>query len=533
MELTLSEKKRQFLEFHVFKGKIIDHFLGRGGLVYIVEQDCIPKFVAYKTVQEFEEEDISTINIESIEHIEREVGNWFKYSNHPLVIKPFSVTLVNKFPFICMPYCNGNISDFTSSQQGITSVICFSLQIIKGLIEAKKAGLRWHQDIKPENILYIDLSAKYKDYPPLNVDSCLKYSLKIADFGVANAYLNGHLGGTNVYKAPEQYDPTIFPESFEPDIFSVGLIMAELFQGYHPAVLSKNENQNINKWRGSKLKRWAFDGDRNFKNAENETESILINLIDKMLSPDSNLRPSLESCYKILSETLKKTDHRSYEFLDAIISYYDKISDLYYIQGRLSNLIKLSKIKSQLTSTLTTLSIELDSLMNINSNSVNHIITIYYYVKTLYLISNNNQIKDYDALIISVLEMIVDFLLKHNQEITSQQLYPVMNNDTSIGSDFESRAEMFNESLKILSHLNYHGDLNTLISDSTDKMIKAFVIYDIAQSLRLAHQHRKAYEKLCELRSLISIDSKFEEVFTHWKKEIDLWDKIKPSAGDK
>lgn len=531
--MALSLEKRNFLELHVFKGRITNRLYGRGGLIYVVERDCIPKLVAYKTIQEFEEEDISAINVESIENIEREAGNWFRYSNHPLVIKPFSVTLINKIPFICMSHCNGDISDFTNSMQRVTGVICFSIQIIKGLTEARKSGLISHQDIKPENILYIDLSEKYKDYPPSDVDSYLKYSVRIADFGVTNAYIDGHLGGTNVYKAPEQYDPKIFPESFEPDTFSVGLIMAELFQGYHPAASSKDENQRVRNWRGSKLKKWAFSGVRNFKKSESETETILISLIDKMISPDPSLRPTLESCYSILIDTLKKSDHKSHDFLDAIISHYDSISNLYYIEGRLFNLVKLSKIASQLTSVLTTLSIELYTLMDMNTCSAKNMIVIYHYAKALYLISHKNEIKDHVALIISAFEKVVYFSLRHNQEITSHQLHPVMNNDTPIGSDFESSAEIFNNSLKILSHLNYHGDLNVLISNSKDNMIKSFIIYDVAQNLRSAHRHREAYAKLCELRELISIDSKFEEVFAHWRKEIGFWDEFKRISEDR
>ncbi|ENA6614614.1 protein kinase [Escherichia coli] len=524
--MELSREKRAFLEQNIFKGKIIKQFQGRGGLIYIVERDCIPKFVAYKTTQEFEKEDISTIKVGAIENIEREAGNWFRYSNHPLLIRPFSVTLVNNFPIICMPYCNGDLSAFTRSKQSLTSVIILSLQIIKGLIEASKAGLKYHQDIKPDNILYIDLSEKYRNFPPEDVEHYLRYSVRIADFGVANAYLNGHPGGTNVYKAPEQYDIEMFPGCFEPDVFSVGIIIAELFQGYHPAIPAKDENERIRSWKGKRLKRWALYGVRNYKIAESENEAILIRLIDEMLSPNPSLRPSFESCYGVLSEILMKSDPKSFEFFDTLISHYDQISNVSGIEGKLFNLIKLSKIKSQLTPIIDELSSELVILMSMDTYNTKQIMVIYHYAKALYRISNANKIIEFHALIISAFEIIVYFLLEHPEEITSSQRYPVMDNSTSIGSDFESSAEVFNESIKILSFLGYDENLNLLVRNSPNKVIKAFLIFGIAQDLRLNHHHSEAYQKLSELRALIPIDSKFEEVFAHWEKEIIFWESI-------
>ncbi|HDV1486594.1 TPA: hypothetical protein RHV61_004566, partial [Escherichia coli] len=159
-------------------------------------------------------------------------------------------------------------------------------------------------------------------------------------------------------------------------------------------------------------------------------------------------------------------------------------------------------------------------------------IAIFHYAKALYIISHNNGVKEFHALMMSAFESIVYFLLEHPEDITSSQLYPVIDNSISIGSDFESSAEVFNESLKILSFLNYAGELNILIRNSTDNVVKAFVIFGIAQDLRLAHRHDEAYQKLSELRLLIPINSKFEEVFAHWEKEIVLWSKFNHLTED-
>lgn len=50
----MNEFEQIALELHVFKGKIIERREGRGGLIYIVEQDAYPRRIAYKTIKEFE-----------------------------------------------------------------------------------------------------------------------------------------------------------------------------------------------------------------------------------------------------------------------------------------------------------------------------------------------------------------------------------------------------------------------------------------------------------------------------------------------
>ncbi|WP_168195859.1 protein kinase [Nissabacter sp. SGAir0207] len=515
--MKLSDENKLFLEINLFKGRIIDRHTGRGGLIYKVERDCNPRFLAYKTVKEFESENYSCITTESIKNIEREVGNWFKYSNHPLLIKPFDVNIVNGFPMVSMPYCNGDISHFIQSRLSLIGVICFSIQIIKGLIEAKKAGLIYHQDIKPENILYVDLSDKFRNFPGEGVDPSLKYSIRIADFGVANAYFDNHLGGTNVYKSPEQHDEKTFKGQFEPDVFAVGLIIAELFQGYHPATTS--ENVNIKKWKGSKLKKWAFSGKRNYQYPKNEVEEKLMNLIDKMLIPNPELRPNLKSCYDNLFEILKNEAPKSALLLNCIIEHYDSISTVNFDEDHFFNLIKLSKLDSQLDSILEAISLMLLSLISSGAYTPDSIIKIYRHAKALYNICNTHKLEDYNTLISSASEIVIYYLINNHQNITSSLLYPTIDNRTLIGSDFEARAQVFNESLNILLELNYSVPIQSAIDSSTDNTIKAFVIFNAAQKFRVAGNSIEAYQKLCELRTLIPIDIIFEEVFHTWKAQ--------------
>lgn len=100
------EHTQRLLELQVFMGKVVERRKGRGGLVYIVERDAYPKRVAYKTIQEFE----SNLSANT-ERIDREAQSWFHFAGHPLVIKPHFVEVWDGFLLICMPYCDGDLSE--------------------------------------------------------------------------------------------------------------------------------------------------------------------------------------------------------------------------------------------------------------------------------------------------------------------------------------------------------------------------------------------------------------------------------------
>jgi serine/threonine protein kinase len=157
LAMSWNEHTQSLLETTVFKGKIVKRRKGRGGLVYIVEQDAHPKRIAYKTIQEFE----TNLSVDT-ERIDREARNWVSFAGHPLVIQPYFIEVWDGFPLICMPYCDGDLSELVGKELSLTNVVCLSLQIVKGMMAANMRGMDHHQDIKPENLLFIDLSAKFR-----------------------------------------------------------------------------------------------------------------------------------------------------------------------------------------------------------------------------------------------------------------------------------------------------------------------------------------------------------------------------------
>jgi len=85
-----------------------------------------------------------------------------------------------------------------------------------------------HRDLKPENIVFD------KDF-----------SLKLANFGLAdpsNKEMLQHYEGRKEYLAVEVLNAK--PSTHKVDIFSLGIILFEMYYGYHPF---NNEPANISK----------------------------------------------------------------------------------------------------------------------------------------------------------------------------------------------------------------------------------------------------------------------------------------------
>lgn len=120
--MVWNKHTQSFLETQVFKGRIVERRKGRGGLIYIIEQDAIPNRIAYKTIQEFE----TDLSVDT-KRFDREARNWFEFSGHPLVIRPFFIKVVDNVPLICMPYCDGDLRNLVEERLSLTSVVCISL----------------------------------------------------------------------------------------------------------------------------------------------------------------------------------------------------------------------------------------------------------------------------------------------------------------------------------------------------------------------------------------------------------------------
>ncbi|HET7544565.1 MAG TPA: protein kinase [Polyangiaceae bacterium] len=206
--------------------------LGEGGMgrVYLAEHVAIQKRVALKilraefaakgeVVTRFQQEAISASRIK-----------------HPNVLDVFDFgQLENGCFFLAMEFLEGNdLADELSRQRVIDTArgIRISLQICRALSAAHESGVV-HRDMKPENI-FLQRTADGEEI------------VKIVDFGIAQlrskdteAVENkrrltrtGMIFGTPEYMAPEQAGGK--DADSRSDIYSVGIIMYEMFTGAVP-----------------------------------------------------------------------------------------------------------------------------------------------------------------------------------------------------------------------------------------------------------------------------------------------------------
>lgn len=510
--MSLNERTQKLLETEVFKGKIVERRKGRGGLIYIVEREAYPNRVAYKTIQEFED----SISVDMLP-IDRETRNWFIFSGHPLVVQPFYIKRWNSFPLICMPYCDGDLSEIISNGQSLTSAVCLSLQIVKGMMVANKRGMEHHQDIKPENILFVDLSTKFHNFPPSHVDPSLKYSIRIADFGTANAWNDNYLGGTNAYKAPEQHDPSPYDE-FIPDVFAVGLVIAELFQGYHPA--AKDRKTKVGKWRGSKLKKWANNGERNFSTSENPQAQKLVTLVKQMLNADPSDRPSFQECYDTLTCILKTLSFASLEQLELLFEYFDYIDNHYKLESEINKLLRLAVVPSQKDFVKQDIKGKLKNVLEGGSTSLKEIIRTHHLAKAFHKICSSESTQDDKALLIESSRKIMSFVLTSHELITSNHMWPPFSfaskEEKKLASNLEAKAELLNTSIKRLEVLNFcDHQLIQKINDGGN-VIQSCVLMGRASANWRTGNYHEACELLKEVRELTPNEKELDDLYKRW-----------------
>lgn len=153
---------------------------------------------------------------------------------HPNVSAIYEVGEYDQRPYIVMQYVPGRTLKELIEQGSLNMqfALSISIQISDGLAEAHKRGIL-HRDLKPANIMVTDGGL-----------------VKILDFGlakrkntpeiVADAAKSTHqtpqqkstVFGTTAYMAPEQF--VMRRSSQQSDIFSLGVILYEIFTGRHP-----------------------------------------------------------------------------------------------------------------------------------------------------------------------------------------------------------------------------------------------------------------------------------------------------------
>ncbi|MFS0883131.1 protein kinase domain-containing protein [Metabacillus niabensis] len=351
----MENEKKHFLGGKVVEVKSTNKFFK----VNIVKQEGTnPEFIAYKTIQSE-----STISIEKrkMESFTNEANKWFSVKDHPLILSPLYIELLDNLPVIAMPYCEANLSEYMACKEpDVIESLIITAQILKGLIYLQENGVESHQDLKPANILLRDLSKIYSDFPPDKVHSSFRYRAMIADFGLANAYKElGKKRGSLFYMAPEQFDNTSYT-SFYPDIFSVGVILTELITGKHPIGYKIKDIYKIYNDKGKReklVREWVLNPVKKIALPNIPCADKIGNLIDELLKLEPKERPSYEDALSCILNILSEIDSYSSEYLKLLLDFYDSTGNhqsRWKKLGSLSSIVKLPEQEEFVLNSLTT-----------------------------------------------------------------------------------------------------------------------------------------------------------------------------------
>ncbi len=489
------------------KGKIIDTKSGASGVVYIVDngEGVIPRKIAYKSIR------VDKLEETKKQHFFDECKIWFSKSNHYLV-NAFYPVVIDDLPFICMPYYELDLKNFMLEKK-LTELeaLVISCQISKALMEMNKAGISYHQDFNPPNLLLSDLTNKFSTYPTNNL---LNYSIKIADLGIADLIerigpTNGSGGGKFPFKAPEQYYPKKY-ESYNPDIFALGVITFMLFTGKHPNGLDKEKALNKNT-SSSEFDEWALNAVIELENKE------IQKIINKALQANPIDRPNAEEFYNTLISQISYQDKYTYENLKLRFDYFDTLGRTYSISDETFALKRLSELpnnkKPILDKVLDTLKILFSQIQ-----SESDVIKLGDYYTLFITLSDNN--KD-SHVIIETSEKLVQVLYEWYPKIKVEHKYPAFElngtilNKTPDFRDIEIVIGYISVVYEILCKIWEIEKIEELFKKYRDDKFYSFLLYSKASSIRNT-EINKCIEMLKEAGNLFNNEPLFDYMKYLW-----------------
>ena len=189
----------------------LNHTKTRFGVVYIVH-DKDKRILALKTFQDRYMND----NIE-FENFKFESLECVKLKPHPNIVFCSSVEVIKQRPFLVMePILPNNegrqsLKDYFNLNLSLEQILDWLIQFCYGMEFINDNGIKYHGDIKPENILVNFLN-----------------QIKISDFGLLglkDTTLDDSFKGTYQYMAPETFKGT---NNINTDIYAFGIVLFQL-----------------------------------------------------------------------------------------------------------------------------------------------------------------------------------------------------------------------------------------------------------------------------------------------------------------
>jgi len=340
----------------------------------------------------------------------------------------------------------------------LVSVLVIAAQILKGLIHAKNFGIEAHQDLKPTNILLQDLSEKYANYPPDGLSRIMRYRVRLADFGLANAYKDrGMPKGSTYYMAPEQFKNAARVSHFKPDIFALGVIMTVLRTGLHPYGKAINQIHRITKGKPwEELKRWTVSGDRQIATGSAAADELIF----RMLAANPVDRPTLDDAMAAVFEILAALDVSTYQQVKLQLDYYDALAKYEHLSDGVDSPMFLAQLPGQLDVMIDVLTSEEEEYGGYLTDS--EPIKIVYYLRLAHnlcrlLLQRNTANDAHKAREYALFG--IEVASRFRKSLTVEAVYPSFKFgdstliETPDFADFETFANFISDFSEILTHV--------------------------------------------------------------------------------
>lgn len=336
--------------------EIVSKSEGAFGDVYQLQRtkNASPRFLAAKCpkIVRFGSKEKAVLALEKMLH---EVDKTYKLFDCPWV-NPFAdICIIQGWPFLISQWRDGTLSDLVANPPALRLIdrLASLLQIVRVLQMAAERGLGAHQDLKPDNIFFVDWRRKFvgiSDSPGIH------YQILVGDFGNADAFREfGRNTGSRPYMAPEQFETESLKSTAGPamDIFAVGVLAHEcLCDGYHPIgeVTSEVWPHRIGvskKWDRARVWRnWAKQEKKDLDRLKKNCPAELVSVISAAMDADAEKRPTPEKFEEILWKTLEFVDADAYETIQVQVKELESMyagNQWPHFEERLASLHKFYK----------------------------------------------------------------------------------------------------------------------------------------------------------------------------------------------
>lgn len=273
---------------------------------------------APKINSEFTEEQVRSRILKML----TEINTIHRVCSHSFIHRFGKIELVFGVPFLISAMRHMTLRDvIEEGPVDVVDVLTISIQLARALEYIQSKGLICHQDLKAENIFIDSIHKKFVT----NGDFPYRYQAYLADFDLVNtAVIFNQPYGSRPYQAAEQYIKDGSSKFDKIDVFALGVNIIEMLTGgIHPIGVRTTDAWPVssigNKWsREDPWKKWA----RNpiiSKDLKLNFDSVLVKLVQVLLNPNYEERPSITEVKNKLLSLLKECDASAYLSLNMYI----------------------------------------------------------------------------------------------------------------------------------------------------------------------------------------------------------------------